>query len=106
MAGNPWVLPAGNGPYQLYLWAQGLIKLLQQGKHKEYKVRSITLTAGTTTTVSETTITSTSIVLLQPTNATAAALSPYTSAKTPGVSFQLTHGAAAGTETYDVLIIR
>lgn len=69
---------------------------------------SITLTAGTTTSVANTAVLSASQLWLQPTSAAGAALSsqPWVSATTPGTGFTLTHSAAAGTETYQYLFIR
>lgn len=107
MAGNLWQLPAGTGQNQLYLWAQRLTTLLQQDKHKEYSLASITLTAGTTSVIADKTVTDTCRVFLMPTNASARTLGlPHVSAKTVGASYTLTHGTAAGTETYDALVIR
>lgn len=107
MAGNLWQLPAGTGQNQLYLWAQRFTTLFQQGKHKEYSLASITLTAGTSSVIADTTVTSDCRVFLMPSNASARTLGlPHVSAKTVGASYTLTHGAAAGTETYDALVIR
>lgn len=107
MAGNLWQMPAGSGQNQIYLWAQRLVTLLQQGKHKEYHIGSVTLTAGTSTTVANTSVTAECRVFLMPTNAAARTLGlPHVSTKTPGTSYVLTHGAAGGTETYDALVIR
>lgn len=106
MTGNLWQAPSGSGGNQIYLWAQRLSQLLQLGKHKDYVIRSVTLGAGTTTTVADGGVTADCRVFLMPTNSGAAALSPYVSARTAGTSFVLTHGSAGGTETYDCLIIR
>lgn len=106
MSANTWQDPPGSTPAQLYRWAQDLTKLFRQGRHKEYDLFSITLSAGTSTVVSAPNVTSNARVLLFPTNAAAAALNPYRSATSAGTSFTLTHGAAAGTETYDGLVIR
>lgn len=68
-------------------------------------IGSVTLTAGTITTVSNTTITSRSRISLLPTNAAASAITGiYISAKNSQTSFVITHSAAAGTETFDYLI--
>ena len=69
---------------------------------------SLTLTAGTTTSVANTAVLSASQLYLQPTNASGAALStqPYVSAQTAGTGFTLTHASAAGTETFQYLFIR
>lgn len=107
MAGNLWQGPPGAGQNQIYLWAQRLATLLQQGRHKEYHLASVTLTAGTSTTIANTTVTADCRVFLMPSNAAARTLGlPHVSAKAPGTSYTLTHGAAAGTETYDALVIR
>lgn len=106
MAGSLWQPPSGAGANQIYLWALRLSALLQQGKHKDYVARSVTLSAGTSTVVAETSVTSTARVLLTPTSSAAAALTPYVSARTAGTGFTLTHGSAAGGETYDCLVIR
>lgn len=66
-----------------------------------------------TTTITNANVTAASRILIFPTNAAAAALmlgadSLYVSAKTPGTSFAVATaggGAAAGTETFDYLII-
>lgn len=106
MTGNLWQAPPGAGGNQLYLWAMRLSQLMQIGKHKDYVIRSVTLSSGTTTTVTDDGVTASCRIFLQPTNSGAAALSPYVSARTAGTSFVLAHGSAGGTETYDCLIIR
>ncbi len=106
MAGNIWQPPAGAGANQIYLWAQRLSALFQQGKHKDYVTRAVTLSAGTSTVVAETSMTDTSRVLLTPTSSAAAAIHPYVSARTVGTGFTLTHSSAAGGETYDCIVIR
>jgi hypothetical protein len=66
---------------------------------------SVTLTAGTATTVINSSITSLSRISLLPTNAAAAALTGiYISAKNSQTSFVITHSTAAGTETFDYTI--
>lgn len=70
---------------------------------------TFTCTAGATTTVNDTDVTATSIILLMPTNAAAATLmngatSLYVSARTASTSFALATAnaaAAAGTETFE-----
>ena len=106
MAANIWQMPAGGGLGQIYLWAQNLIRLFQQGKHKDRDIVSVTLTAGTSSVVTATGVTDDCAITLTPTSSAAAGLSPYVSAKSQGVSFTLTHGTAAGTETYDCVILR
>lgn len=67
---------------------------------------TITLTAGTTSTVSNKNITTKSRVLLVPSNAAASGITGiYISARTSKVSFQITHSTAAGTETFDYTIL-
>lgn len=74
---------------------------------------SFTLDAAITTTVNNTSVASTSVILLSPKNAAAATLmggvkSLYISAKTPGTSFQVATAngaAAAGTEIFDYLLV-
>jgi hypothetical protein len=74
---------------------------------------TFTLTAAATTTVTQTGITATSVVLLSPTNAAAATLmgsakALYISALTPGASFQVATAnatAAAGTETFKYVVV-
>lgn len=69
--------------------------------------------AASTKVVADVNVTSTSVIMLMPTNATAGTLvaganAPYTSARTPGVSFTLTTaagGAAAGTETFSYILV-
>lgn len=106
MAGNLWTSPTGAGANQLYEWAKRLTQLLTQEKYKDYHVKSVTLTAGTTTAVAWSGMGSDHNVFITPKNSAAAALSPYVSARTAGTGFTLTHGAAGGTETFDCLIIR
>lgn len=67
-------------------------------------IGSGTCTAGTTTTISNSAVTSTSKIFLQPTSSAFAALGAYVSAKTTG-SFTVTTTTAAGTETFDYLIV-
>lgn len=74
---------------------------------------SVTLGAAATTVVTAPQITATSKITLTPTNAAAATLvgsakSPYISARSVGVSFTIataSGAAAAGTETFDYLIV-
>ncbi len=80
--------------------------MFRQGRHKDYDLLSITLTAGMSTVVAAPNVTSGARVLLFPTNAAAAVLNPYRSATSAGTSFTLTHGVALGTETFDGLVIR
>jgi len=63
-----------------------------------------TLTAGVTTTVTNANVTTTSVIMIEPTSVAFIALTPYVSAKAAG-SFTLTTLAAAGTETFDYIII-
>lgn len=67
---------------------------------------SVTLTAGTTTTVTDGTAKTTSTIMLTPTNlaATVATLRTFVATKNNG-TFVLTTIGATGTETYDYLII-
>jgi hypothetical protein len=65
---------------------------------------SITLTAGTTTTITDGTAKTTSTILISPTSLAVIALNPYVSAKNNG-NFVLTTGVALGTETLDYAII-
>lgn len=106
MAGNIWPPVTGAGAAQLYEFCKRLALLLTQEKYKDYTSRSITLTAGTTTSVTWAGMSADHRVSITPTNSAAAALSPYVSARTAGTGFTLTHGAAGGTETFDCLIIR
>lgn len=106
MSGNIWPSPTGAGNPQLYDFCRRLAQLLTQEKYKDYYTQSITLTAGTTTTVAWAGMSADHRVLITPTNAAAAALSPYVSARTAGTGFTLTHGTAGGTETFDLVVIR
>lgn len=106
MSGNIWPSPTGAGANQLYEFCKRLAFLLTQEKYKDYRVQSVTLTAGTTTSVAWNGMSADHCVSITPTNSAAAALSPYVSARTAGTGFTLTHGAAGGTETFDCLIIR
>lgn len=71
---------------------------------------SFTLSAGTTTVVSETNTTSNSVIGLNPTNASAALIERtaglYVSAYTAGTSFSVStqSGSAAGTETFNYVM--
>lgn len=106
MINNIWPSPAGSGQAQIYDFCQRVGNLLRQERYKDYHVASITLTAGTTTAVAWSGFSDTHRVSITPTNAAAAALVPYVSARTAGTGITLTHGTAGGTETYDVVIIR
>ena len=102
-----WPLPADPGAGAMYLWARRLVDLLKTGKHVETVKGSITLTAGTTTAVAATSMLTDSVVLLMPTNAAARTLGVVAvTAKTQGTGFTLATPAAAGTETYDYVIVR
>ena len=106
MTDRRWIPPPGKTASDLYLWAQNWARLFQRGLHKDYKISSVTLSAGTSTVVSNDYVTDEASILLTPTNAAAAALSPYISARAEGVSFTLTHATAGGTETYTAIVIR
>jgi hypothetical protein len=104
--GNIWPSPSGSGQQQLYDFCKRLALLLTTETYKDYTTRSITLTAGTTTSVAWAGMSADHRVSITPTSSAAAALSPYVSARTAGTGFTLTHGAAAGTETFDCIVIR
>jgi hypothetical protein len=106
MSSNVWGNPTGPGNPQLYEWCRRVAQLLALEKYKDYYATSITLTAGTSTTVSWSGMSNSHRVSITPTNAAAAGLSPYVSARTPGTGFTLNHGTAAGTETFDLIVIR
>jgi hypothetical protein len=65
---------------------------------------SITLTAGTTTTVTIAQAKTTSTIIISPTSLAVIALTPYVSTKENG-SFVITTLTAAGTETLDYLLV-
>lgn len=65
---------------------------------------SAILTAGTATTITTAGAKTTSVILIQPTSAETTLLGVYVSTKNAG-SFVLTHTTAAGTETFDWVII-
>lgn len=65
---------------------------------------SITLKAGTTTTVTVSQAKTTSTIIISPTSSSAIALQPYVSTKNNG-SFVITTLTALGTETLDYLVI-
>lgn len=67
---------------------------------------NLTLTAGTATTLTSPFVHSQSVILFMPTNAAAAAIVPYVTARTYDRATAvgtatLTHATAAGTETYE-----
>lgn len=105
-SGNIWPSPAGAGNPQLYDFCKRLAFLLTREAYKDHYTTSITLTAGTTTSVAWAGMSADHRVSLTPTNSAAAALNPHVSARTPGTGITLTHGSAAGTETFDLIIIR
>lgn len=70
-------LPTSNGPVGTFTWGS----------------------TGTTCTVSNTAVTSSSIIMVFPTTANAAALLPYVSAKSAGASFTLTKSAGTPTSS-------
>lgn len=63
-----------------------------------------TLTAGVTTDVTDANVVATSIIIIQPTSAEFIALSPWVSDKGAG-SFTITSSSAAGTETFDYVVV-
>ena len=80
---------------------------MRAGRHIETATGSVTLTAGTSTSLADTSVLSTSVVTLTATNAAARTLGiPAVTAKTQSTGVTLTHGAAAGTETYDYVVFR
>ena len=81
--------------------------MMRQGQYRDYVVGTVTLTAGTSSTIAQTNMLSTSVVQFTPTNSAARALGiPAVTTKTQGDGFGLTHAAAAGTETYDYVLLR
>jgi hypothetical protein len=72
---------------------------------------SLTMAASTSKTVTDANVKANSKIFLMPTNTSAGALEagankPWVSARNAGVSFVLTcAGAAAGTETYEYIIV-
>lgn len=102
-----WPLPADQNQPSIYLWARRLAEFMKQGKHVETIKGSVTLTAGTSSVVAQTQVLSDSVIVLQPTNAAARALGNVAvTAKTQGTSFTLTTPSAAGTETFDYVVVR
>ena len=81
-------------------------KISQLEDRKQVTAGSDTLANDTATTVTDATVSSSSVVVVQGTNAGFVGLSPlpYVSAKAEG-SFTLTHGSAAGTETFDYIVV-
>ena len=73
---------------------------------KEVKTGSGTLANSTSTTVTDANVTTSSCVVVQARSSGFQGLSPlpYVSAINAG-SFVLTHGSAAGTETFDYLVV-
>lgn len=102
-----WPLPASADGSALYLWARSIAALLKAAKYREIATGSFTLTNGATSkTVADTNVLTGSFVWFTPTSATARVLPLHLSAKSQGVSFTVTHAAAAGTETYDYCIFK
>lgn len=102
-----WPLPPEPTPPQLYLWGQRLINMLRLGRHVETLSGSLTLSSGKLTTVADTNVLTGSVIALQPTNSAASTLGlPAVTAKTLATGFTLSHGTAAGTETYDYVLVR
>ena len=81
-------------------------KIGQLEDRKQVTTGSGTLENATTTTVTDATVSASSCVVVQGTNAGLVGLSPlpYVSAKAEG-SFTLTHGSAACTETFDYIVV-
>lgn len=101
-----WQFPPGQANPQLYVWAQNLMRQFIREEYKDYHLQDVTLSAGTTTAVAWDGMSADHRVFVTPSNSAAAALAPYVSAITAGTGFTLTHGTAAGTETYHCLIIK
>lgn len=78
--------------------AQLAINLLVRGNGNNAQ-QSLTLSAGTTTTVADQRATVTTIPILTPLNSAAAAITFHISARRTG-EFDITHSAAAGTEVF------
>lgn len=80
---------------------------VSDGAGNFYPLRALggsgTLTAGTTTVVTDANVTASSVILLQATSAAFAALQAYVSAKGAG-TFTLTTLAAAGGESFDYAV--
>jgi hypothetical protein len=81
-------------------------KIAELEARKVVKTGSSTLGTSTATTVVDANVTTGSKVIVQGKSAAFYALSPipYVSAKNAG-SFVLTHGDAAGTETFDYIVV-
>lgn len=93
-------------------WISSYTDTIVVDNASEYSVAmagSVTLTAGALTQVSNSNVTSKSLIFLTPTNAAAAALvggatGVYVAEKASGSYFNIRHGAAAGTETFNYAI--
>jgi len=81
-------------------------KISHLESRKEVKTGSGTLAASTSTTKTDANVTTSSRILVQARSAGFQQLSPipYVSAINAG-SFVLTHGSAAGTETFDYIVV-
>jgi len=81
-------------------------KIAQLEARKEAKTGSGTLGTSTATTVTDADVTTSSVVLVQATSSAFQGLDPipYVSAVNSG-SFVLTHGDAAGSETFDYAVV-
>ena len=82
-------------------------KIAQLEARKVVKTGSGTLAASTSTTVTDSNVTASSVIVVQSRSAGFNGLSPlpYVSAVNAG-SFILTHGSAAGTETFDYIVVK
>ena len=81
-------------------------KISHLESRKEVKTGSGTLASATSTTVTDASVTANSRIVVQARSSGFQGLSPlpYVSAINAG-SFVLTHGSAAGTETFDYLVV-
>ena len=106
-ATQPWQTSSPTaGPQDVVIQLQGIVQQLSN-LVAAFKALgaiafgTITLSAGTTTTVAQSSVQANSQITLTPTNASAAVLFSYISAIVPGTSFTITTTtAAAGTETF------
>ena len=104
-SGQPWQSSSPSaGPQDVVIQLQGIVQQLSNlvaAIKGRITFGTFTLSAGTTTIITQPAVQSNSQINLTPTNAAAAALNVFPSAIVAGTSFTITSTSpAAGTETF------